>query len=202
MAVKVCLRDICVVFIYLIALRFNQAYKWISKNFCKLFHRRGSMKSDDGILNSRNFELQVPCTISFSKLREISKESFRKRSGDPGERKPSFGEGLEEKNLGDTWIPEEAETTSCWRRRREFPERRGRESFFSGGEIFWKTRSWEVEEESFSTRRIPRDTKGIECLIRAKTPLSLSDIRENIVKLSLPLFIREKGKMLLDGEQG
>lgn len=107
-----------------------------------------------------------------------------------------------EKNLGDTWIPEEAETTSRWRRRREFPERRRRESFFSDGEIFWKTRSWEVEEESFSTRRIPRDTKGIECLIRAETPLSLSDIRKNIVKLSLPLFIREKGKMLLDGEQG
>lgn len=53
------------------------------------------MKSDGGILNPRNFELQVPCTISFSKLREISEESFRKRSGDPGERKPSFDEGRE-----------------------------------------------------------------------------------------------------------
>lgn len=189
------------------------------------------MKPDAGILNPRNFE-QVLCTISFSKLREISEKSFRKRSGDPGERKPS---SKVEKNLGDTWIPDEEETTSRWWRRRKFPEsRKSKRKLLLWQRNFLENEIMRGEEgkllDAKDFARYGGDWMFNTSGNHRRLPLSLSDIRENIVELlasSLSCrsswsgntsiwavavavhfhfhfrFLREKrGKMLLAGEEG
>lgn len=178
----------------------------------------GSMKPDAGILDPRNFELQVFCTISFSKLREISEESFRKRSGDPEGRKPS---SKVEKNLGDTWISEEEEITLAriprklkeeekallWRR--NFLEneimRGGEGKLFDAKDLAWYGGDWMFNTSGNATLALGPSRKY--CRVLVESSLSCRSSRGgNIWAVTVAVhfhshfrFLREKmGKMLLE----